>query len=179
VRWPNQSWSGLIGATWMGRWFIALDMVMAVRHSEGEVARVAKGDIGMAAVEVDDRFDDVRGFVAVELDDEFAEVGLKALDAVFYQERIEVDFLSRHRLGLGELGDFVRGGSRGLDVLSGILDGGSWMRGGSGDYSQRFTTSPAIMESSSSSLGVNLSLLAISHFLTAASYVSNSLVSFE
>ncbi len=37
-----------MGATWMGRWFIALLMVIAVRHSEGEVASRAKGDIGIA-----------------------------------------------------------------------------------------------------------------------------------
>lgn len=40
-----------MGATWMGRWFIALDMVMAVRQREGDVARVAKGDIGMEPAE--------------------------------------------------------------------------------------------------------------------------------
>lgn len=51
VRWPSQSWSGLMGATWIGRWFIALDIVIAVRQNDGEVASVAKGDIGIAAGE--------------------------------------------------------------------------------------------------------------------------------
>lgn len=51
VRWPSQSWSGLMGATWIGRWFIALDIVIAVRQRDGDVASVAKGDIGMAAGE--------------------------------------------------------------------------------------------------------------------------------
>ena len=59
------------------------------------------------AVLVDDRLDDVRRLVVVELDDELAEVGLQALDAVFDQKRVEVDFLGRHRLGFGELGDAV------------------------------------------------------------------------
>jgi hypothetical protein len=47
------------------------------------------------------------GLVVVELDDELAEVGLQALDAVIYQERIEVDFLGGHRLRLGEPRDAV------------------------------------------------------------------------
>ena len=61
----------------------------------------------LPAIFVDDWFDDVRGLVVVELDDELAEVRLQALNAVFDQERIEVDFLSRHRFGLGQLGDAV------------------------------------------------------------------------
>ncbi len=36
----------------MGRWIIALDMVMAVRQSESEVVRVAKGDIHSKQVPV-------------------------------------------------------------------------------------------------------------------------------
>ena len=73
----------------------------------GGDAFALEGPGDFAAVLVDDRLDDVRGLVAVELDDELAEVGLQALDAVFDQERIEVDFLGRHRLGLGELRDAV------------------------------------------------------------------------
>ncbi len=59
-------------------------------------ALAEKGFRDIAAVQVDDRFDDVGRLVAVELDDELAEVGLQALDTILYQERVEVDFLGRH-----------------------------------------------------------------------------------
>ena len=60
-----------------------------------------------AAVLVNDRLDDVRGNVVIELNDEFAEVAFQALDAVFAEEGIEVDFLGGHRLGFGEAGDLM------------------------------------------------------------------------
>ena len=85
------------------------------------LAQEGAGDF--AAVLVDDRLDDVGRDVVVELDDELAEVGLEALDAVFDEERIEVDFLGGHRLGLGQAGDAVAL-EDGEDGLAGVLAGG-------------------------------------------------------
>jgi hypothetical protein len=73
----------------------------------GGDALALEGAGDFAAVLVDDRLDDVGRDVVVELDDELAEVGFEALDAVFDQEWIEVDFLGGHRLRLGEPGDAV------------------------------------------------------------------------
>ena len=44
----SHSCSGFSGVMWMGKWFMALLMVIAVRQTDGDVASVAKGLIGRA-----------------------------------------------------------------------------------------------------------------------------------
>ena len=62
----------------------------------------------VATVLVNDGLDDVRWLIVIELNDELTEVGLEAFNAIFDEERIEVNFLCRHRLRFRQLRDAVR-----------------------------------------------------------------------